>query len=266
MKRRKFVKKAAALPIVGTAAVTQACASGKTPASPIEDTNEIYEVRQYEMIFGRPQKALENYLKDALIPALNRQGISKVGVFKEMGMSTPAKLHVLIAHPNIQSFYMASAKLSEDKTYQTACNSFESKKSSERVYSRYNTWIMRAFDGLKKMVETDTNSDRIFELRTYEGHNDDAVSRKTAMFDIEEIPLFFTVKLNPVFFGKMIAGPAMPALTYMLVFKNMAERDSNWSDFVKHPDWNTMKVKPEYADSVSNIVRVFLKPTAYSQV
>jgi len=266
MKRRKFVKKAAALPIVGAAAITQTYATKKNQTSPTEDTNEIFEFRQYQMLHGRPQKTLEDYLKDVLIPALNRQGVTKVGVFKEMGMSTPPKLYVLIAHPDFESLHMASAKLSEDKTYQSASRKFESKSSKETVYGRYDTWIFRAFDGMKKLGVTDTASDRIFELRTYEGHNDDAVTRKTAMFDNEEIELFYKVKLNPVFFGKMVAGPAMPALTYMLVFKDMAERDSNWKDFVSHPDWNKMKVKPEYADSVSNIIRTFLKPTAYSQV
>ncbi|MEL6924100.1 MAG: NIPSNAP family protein, partial [Bacteroidota bacterium] len=67
-------------------------------------------------------------------------------------------------------------------------------------------------------------------------------------------------------FGKMMAGPAMPALVYMLQFKDMAERDANWKDFVNHPEWNTMKVKPAYADAVSNIVRLFLLPTDYSQI
>ena len=264
MKRRKFVTKAAAFPIIGSSLLSEKVTAQSN--TPVAAENEIYEYRQYELIFGRPQQALENYFKDALIPGLNRQGIKRVGVFKELGMSTPVKVHVLIAHPNIQSFYEASAKLSNDTTYQKASKSFEEKSSAETVYRRYSTWVLRAFDGLKQMEKTKTDEDRLFEIRTYEGHNDNAVSRKTAMFDIEEIELFYKTNLNPVFFGKMIAGPAMPALVYMLQFKDMQERDANWKTFLTHPEWNTMKVKPAYVDSVSNIVRVFLKPTDYSQI
>ena len=264
MKRRQFVKAAAVLPLAGPAVLAHN-AGDESPRHPA-DENEVYELRQYEIIFGRPQQELENYFKDALIPALNRHGAAHVGVFSELGMSTPAKLFVLIAHPTFASFYTVADKLAADVQYQASSKAFESRSSREGIYSRYDTWVLRAFDGLKQMLVPDTSRKRIFELRTYEGHNDDAVTRKTAMFNKEELDLFYTTKLHPVFFGKMIAGPAMPALTYMLTFKDMAERDANWDAFVDHPDWNTMRVKPEYSDSVSNIIRVFLKPTDYSQV
>ena len=80
------------------------------------------------------------------------------------------------------------------------------------------------------------------------------------MFNDEEIPLFLKVKLNPVFFGDMIIGPYRPCLTYMLNFKDMAERDANWQTFVQHPEWKVMSAKKEYANTVSNIRKIFLTP------
>jgi hypothetical protein len=74
------------------------------------------------------------------------------------------------------------------------------------------------------------------------------------------------VKLNPVFFGHVIAGEHMPCLTYMLTFKNMEERDANWKAFSADPDWKRVSGAPEYANTVSNIIRVFLEPAAYSQI
>ncbi|MCB0632866.1 MAG: NIPSNAP family protein, partial [Lewinella sp.] len=72
--------------------------------------------------------------------------------------------------------------------------------------------------------------------------------------------------LHPVFFGQMISGPNMPALTYMIYFKDMEERDANWAKFIDHPDWKTMSSKEEYANSVSEIIRIFLTPLDISQV
>ncbi len=264
MKRRRFIKRVAVLPLGGSALLAEA-SSGKS-AEWQQDENQVYELRRYEIIFGRPQQELENYLKDALIPALNRQGVEHVGVFSELGMSTPAKLYVLISYPSFESYRVSFEKLAADDIYKAASTRFESRSSQDAVYARYDTWLLRAFDGLKKMIAPDTSKNRIFELRTYEGHNDDAVTRKTAMFNKEELDLFYRTKLNPVFFATMIAGRGMPALVYMLTFKDMEERDANWTTFVNHPDWNTMRVKPEYSDSVSNIIRVFLTPTEYSKV
>ena len=46
------------------------------------------------------------------------------------------------------------------------------------------------------------------------------------MFNNEEIAFFLKVGLQPVFFGKILAGQYMPALTYMVGFKDMADRDA----------------------------------------
>jgi hypothetical protein len=264
MNRRQFAKGAATLPLAGSALVAgSARGEGRQHMA---DENEVYELRRYNMVFRQPQQELERYFEEALIPALNRQGVEHVGVFSELGKRTPVTLYVLIAHPGFESFYKTGERLAGDDQYQAASLAFESRSSGDRVYVRYDTWVLHAFDGLKRMIGPDTSSERLFELRTYEGHNDDAVARKTVMFNNEELDLFYKTKLNPVFFGKMIAGPAMPALTYMLTFKDMAERDASWDAFGNHPDWQTMKAKPEYADTVSNIIRIFLTPTSYSQV
>ena len=79
-------------------------------------------------------------------------------------------------------------------------------------------------------------------------------------FNDEEIPLFFKVGLNPVFFGEMISGPYRPCLVYMLNFKDMDAHGAAWKEFIASPEWKTMKDKPIYANTVSNIRNYFLKP------
>ena len=58
----------------------------------------------------------------------------------------------------------------------------------------------------------------------------------------------------------MIIGPYRPCLTYMINFKDMEEHDANWKKFGSHPDWKAMSGMDEYANTVSNIRKVFLKP------
>ena len=42
--------------------------------------------------------------------------------------------------------------------------------------------------------------------------------------------------------------------------------EANWKTFLEHPEWEQMKNKEIYADTVSNITQIFLRPTDYSQV
>jgi hypothetical protein len=107
---------------------------------------------------------------------------------------------------------------------------------------------------------------QLFELRTYEGYSEDAVRRKVKMFNKEEFSIFEATGLHSVFFGEQVSGPLMPALTYMLSFSSMEERDANWDKFRVHPDWKRVSALPEYANSVSDIKRTFLTPLEYSQL
>ena len=43
--------------------------------------------------------------------------------------------------------------------------------------------------------------------------------------------------LRPVFFGETLFGRLMPNLTYMLAFKDMADRDKNWDTFRTSAQW-----------------------------
>lgn len=258
MKRRQFVSAS----LLATAGLTTAQAE----TAPLAPSNELYELRTYELRFGSPQSNIENYLKDALIPALNRQGVKTVGVFREMGKSDPAKVYVLIPYPSMDSYATTATRLADDSAYAKASQSYNELLPDKAPYARYTTSLLRAFDGLPKLIVPATNQSRIFELRTYEGYSEDAVRRKVKMFNADEITIFNRVKLNPVFFGHVVAGEHMPCLTYMLTFKNMEERDANWKQFGADADWKRISQAPEYANTVSNIIRIFLEPAAYSQI
>ncbi|MDB5239627.1 MAG: family containing protein [Spirosoma sp.] len=246
------------------AGATLATADAQT-AQPAPKQKELYELRTYELRFGSPQSNIENYLKEALIPALNRQGVKTVGVFREMGKSDPAKLYVLIPHASMESYATVASRLTSDSAYTTASQAYNQLTPDKAPYARYSTSLLSAFDALPQLIVPAKES-RIFEIRTYEGYSEDAVRRKVKMFNVDEMPVFYKVKLNPVFFGQVIAGEHMPCLTYMLTFKNMEERDANWKAFSADPDWKRVSAAPEYANTVSNIIRVFLEPAAYSQI
>lgn len=254
MKRRKFITTSA---IASTIPLTQIHA--KTNNNNLENTQkELYELRTYEMKFGGNQNTLKNYLKKTLQPTLKEIGVNHFLVLEGLGMSEPKKIWVLISYPD-PSIYLQAQNLADNKVYQEKASIYNAIPQEEKLYNRFTSSLLLAFEGMPQMDGLIDDA-TIFELRTYEGYSEDAVRRKIAMFNNEELPLFHEVGLHPVFFGEMISGPYRPSLVYMLHFKDMEERDANWAKFGSHPDWHEMRAKEEYANSVSNIRREFLVP------
>jgi hypothetical protein len=219
---------------------------------------ELYEIRTYEIKLGGDQQILIDYLKNVLQPTLKRLGANHFMLFNELGNSNPTKLWVIISYPNSQIFIDAQ-NLDTDPQYTKAALGYNALSQDDGVYNRFTSSLLLAFDGMPNMLDP-INGASLFELRTYEGYSEDAVRRKINMFNKEEIDLFLKTNLHPVFFGEMIIGPHRPCLTYMLNFKDMEEHDASWKTFVDHPEWKVMSAKKEYANSVSNIRKVFLKP------
>jgi len=259
MKRRKFIEHAA----VTSSAVLlgQATLANSNRA----EKKELYEWREYEIHFGSSQNLLHEYLEKSLIPALNKYGVKTVGVFRELSKTEPAKIYVLIVYPTFDNYLSINASVQRDEQFLKSSTAWRQVPADKPVYNRINISLLSAFDGLPAL-KIPAKEPRIFEVRTYEGYSEDAVRRKIKMFNDEEFTIFYRTKLNPVFFGEVLAGPNLPCLTYMVTFKDMEERDKNWAAFGADADWKKVSAEPQYANTVSNIRRVFLEPLPYSQV
>ncbi len=229
-------------------------------------SQEYYEIRTYQMKFRGNMGILENYLAKALIPALNKYGVSKVGVFKDLGKPEPAILVVAIPFATLEAFAGYKDALAKDVIYQeTSKNYFEQVGAEKPLFERISTYLAKGFSGHPTMKLPVTNPGRIYEWRTYEAYNEDALRRKVALFNEEELSLFDRVGLHNVFFGEVLAGENTPCLSYMLAFENMTERDANWAKFSADADWKRMVNDPRFTNSHSRTVRRFLEPTSYSQ-
>jgi hypothetical protein len=109
-------------------------------------------------------------------------------------------------------------------------------------------------------------TERMFELRIYESHDDLKARLKVAMFNDGEIDVMRDVKMAPVFYGETLIGQDVPNLIYMLSASDMESHEAHWKAFIGHPEWDRMKKLPKYKDTVSNITKVYLVPTDYSQI
>jgi len=258
MERRSFIKKS-------TIAAGTAFTAATLNASPAPYSGkDIYELKVYQLGGGDGKNQLKKYYSEAVIPFLNKKG-AKTGVFYEYSLEEPPLVYILNAHRSAEDYWDAIQGMKTDRAFLEAADEYFSLPADRPVFERYETFVMEAFDAIPHFRQPDSNRG-LLELRTYESYNEDAFRRKVKMFNSEELPLFEKVGLHPVFFGELLAGRFMPALTYMLWFKDMDEREANWNRFRISDEWNTMRVKPEYANSVSKVRKKFLVPADYSQI
>lgn len=246
----------------GGAAVTLPAFSSGTAA---ENVKSIFEWRVYHVSRNaNARKSLEQYFQIALIPFLKKKNAG-FAAFTEYSLNEPVILYTLIAYPDGSAYLNIQADMLTDPEYLKSSEEYNNIPASGAIFTRYETFLLEGFEKFPVFTRP-AEKKGLFELRLYESASEDAGRRKIAMFNNEEIPLFLKVGLMPVFFSKIIAGQHMPGLLYMIGFKDMAERDAAWGRFSDSDEWKVMREKPEYADSVSNIHRVFLIPATYSEI
>ena len=251
MKRRNFISAAG----ITAAASTYVSANSSIIKAVQAENRAIIEWRTYQMKWGKNTSMFMKYLSDMLKPALLSAGSSSVVIYKEKSVETPTNIHVQITHPDMGA-YQNSLLALESSDFRMTTKEYDAQESSP--YDRLSTSLLHAFTGMPKLRDPIKDA-QLYELRIYEGYNEDAVRRKIAMFNDEEIDLFLDLQLQPIFFGNMIAGPYMPSLVYMLNFRDEAHRAEAWKEFLDDPRWKKMVADPKYANTVSNIRNILLE-------
>jgi hypothetical protein len=265
MKRRAFL--ASSLAASATASLIPSSARGEQAADPDPSSRDYYELRLYHVRQGPNVRLMDDFFRDAAIPAWNRIGVGPVGVFAVViGPESPT-FYVLLTHKSADSVLTAEDRLMADPEFLRAGARVINTPSSDPVYRRIESSVLRAFEAVPH-IEVPEKRPRIFELRTYENHSKKANLKKIEMFETGEIAIFRRVGLQPVFMGEALAGVGLPNVTYMITFGSMEERQKNWSAFGADPAWKKLSTTPGYTDAeiVFSITNRILRPTPYSQV
>ena len=262
MKRRNFIAGLGPLAVAPLAAYSEVRETSS-------ENQQYIELLKYTLPLGSNKRRTEKFYADAAIPALTKLGINNIGVFNVMYGPNDPSLYVLIPHDNLDSLMTYQEKLLDDENYRKAGSDFLESTLSNPAYMRVERGLMKAFKNMPK-VESPKKAlgdQRIMEMRIYESHNYIKGQKKIEMFNEGgEIQVFRDTGLMPVFFGETLFGQLVPNLTYMVVFKDMADRDKKWDVFRVSPGWNAIKGLEQYKDTVSNITDIIMRPAGCSQI
>ena len=259
MTRRKFIPTAAAL---GTAMQAQ-------ETSPKPGVYELRTVHQRNSPDNQRQR-MNNLLKDATLPTLQKYGAGPVGFFASAIAPNGPFTMAIISYPSMAAMEDIRAKVNADAKYGKQIEAFNAMPGLG--YQRIDSSLLRAFPGVPAMEIPPTDAKRparIFELRTYESNNSATLRRKIKMFEEGgEIAIFRKLGMQVVFFAETIVGPNMPSLTYMLGYDSLAARESVWAAFGKDPDWAKLRGQDGLSDAeiVSNISSILLSPLPFSPI
>jgi hypothetical protein len=231
---------------------------------------QYFQIRIYHYQDETQAETIESFLEHAYLPALHRAGISRAGVFKPI--DNPAapdrRIFVLIPHRSLKQLSELQAKLEQDQAFQKDGSTYLEAPYDNPPYLRMETILLHAFDRMPEARVPDLDSppqERVYELRSYESYTEHILANKVEMFNEGgEVDLFEKLAFNAVFYGEVIAGSRMPNLMYMTSFANMESREEHWAAFGEHPVWLELKAREQYQNNVSNIDRVMLHHTAYS--
>jgi hypothetical protein len=240
-------------------------------AQPQASEREYYELRRYHLQSGPQQKLTHDYVSQALIPALNRLGMTPIGAFDlEIGVDTPV-LYLLIPSTSLETLAQSEFRLAQDGEYMKTAEPFLNAPATQPAYVRLESSLLIAFEGHPKLTVPPVAAQggtRVFQLRTYESPSHRDHRRKVEMFHSGEFGCFQRAGFWQVFYGDSLIGPRLPNLTYMLSFPDLSEMNAKWKLFTSDPEWKKLTSSPKfnYESIVSNITNLILNPAPYSQI
>ncbi|WP_031425505.1 NIPSNAP family protein [Flavimarina sp. Hel_I_48] len=236
-----------------------------------QGNRQFYQLKTYTFSADSQVEQADKYFKNAYLPALKRQNIENIGVFKPKTYApedTLQRIIVLIPFASLEEFESLDTKLLSDKTYQKEGAAFIGAPHDKKPYERISSIVLKAFEDmplLKPSPLTTPREERVYELRSYQSPTVALHQNKVDMFNAGgEVALFDKLGFNAVFYSSVVSGPDMPNLMYMTTFKDQASRDAHWEAFGTAPVWKKLSALPKYQDNVSHIDITYLYPTEYS--
>lgn len=240
------------------------------PAAPKQ---EFFEIKVYQLKSKEQEDRVDRFLQAAFLPALHRSGIRQVGVFKPVGNDTAQtrRIYVLIPFHSLDQFTTLPGVLEKDAQFHQDGKDYLDAAYNDPAFVRMESILLQAFPGMPRLeapvVLKTAPSEKVYELRSYEGATESLFRNKVQMFNQgDEIGLFKRLGFNAVFYASVISGSHMPNLMYMTSFENMASREAHWKAFGADPVWKALSASPQYQHNVSHIDIVFLHPAEYSDL
>ena len=130
------------------------CASSSVSDKQIQ---EYYQLTIYTLENEQQVAATDNYLKEAFLPALKRQGIQHVGVFKSRPESKDSldKIYILTPYSSLSSMESTHSSINNDESFVANGSSYLTAGHEKPPYLRIENIILRvSLDAQRHQIQT----------------------------------------------------------------------------------------------------------------
>jgi hypothetical protein len=136
---------------------------------------DFYQIKIYHLKTDAQEKTVDDYLQKAYLPALHRNGITKVGVFKPIVGDQAAVIekliYVFIPLKSFNGVLELDEKLAKDKQYAIDGKTYLDAAYTEAPYERLESIVLKAFEDAPHFMLPNLKSpmkERVYQLRSYE--------------------------------------------------------------------------------------------------
>ena len=152
-------------------------------------SRDYYQVQVYKLTGKVQEEKMDNFLKTAYLPALHRAGIQKVGRILNPSRATTTsgkRVYIWIPFTSLEHFDKIQDVLAADREYQTKGMDVLGAPFDQRPFVRKESILLKAFpDAPNYFIPNHKTapSERIYELRSYEGPTENLFRQKVKMFN-----------------------------------------------------------------------------------
>ena len=116
-------------------------------ANPPVKEGEFYQITVYHFANTAQQELIEQYLKDAYLPALHKQKIKNIGVFTAIANDTAVDKRIYVIYPiqSLQQVLTIKENLDKDEAYKLNGKAYLEAPSKKPAYSRMENILLKAY-------------------------------------------------------------------------------------------------------------------------
>jgi hypothetical protein len=230
------------------------------------ESGRLYVLHQFLLDNGKQLERLHRYLKDALLPALTREGAGPQIVLEAIVAAHQPQVLFVREFENVAAWRAITATLRQDPELIAANAAWD---RPGPPYLSHNLSLLAGTNYCPELLANpDSPAGRIFEMRVYQAPSEWQLNGVHERFAGPEIPIFHRCGIHPVLYLSGIAGAQLPNLTYFTPFDSLAAREAAWTKFQGDPEWH--QVRQHSIDQHGFTPRVITislyKATAYSPV
>ena len=202
------------------------------------EAGPIFVLHQFLLDNGEQLGRLHVYLRDALLPALAREGGGSQIVLEATVAAHQPQVIFLQEFSDLSTWRGTMHKLKTDATLAAANSTWD----RQGPYLSHSVSLLAATDYCPPVVAK-SKTQRLFEMRVYQAPSEWQMNGVHERFAGPEIPIFHRCGIEPILYASTIAGPQMPNLTYLIPFASLAVREVAWTKFQADPDWHRTRQK-----------------------